>query len=30
MSGSLDLDSVPEHRRPHAVIDGVEGRLGWL
>lgn len=30
MSGSLDLDDVPEDRRPNAVIDGVEEMLPWL
>jgi NagD protein len=30
MSGSVDLDTVPERQRPDAVIDGVEGILGWL
>lgn len=30
MSGSVDLDRVPERRRPHAVIDGVEEVLPWL
>jgi HAD superfamily hydrolase (TIGR01450 family) len=30
MSGSLDLDGVPEPSRPDAVIDGVEEMLPWL
>jgi HAD superfamily hydrolase (TIGR01450 family) len=30
MSGSLDLDGIPEERRPDAVIDGVEQLLPWL
>jgi hypothetical protein len=30
MSGSLDLDGVPERKRPDAVIDGVEEMLPWL
>jgi HAD superfamily hydrolase (TIGR01450 family) len=30
LSGSLDLESVPEKRRPDAVIDGVEEILPWL
>jgi 5'-nucleotidase len=30
MSGKLDLDGVPEERRPDAVIDGVEEMLPWL
>jgi HAD superfamily hydrolase (TIGR01450 family) len=30
MSGSIDLASVPERKRPHAVVDGVEEMLGWL
>jgi 5'-nucleotidase len=30
MSGTLDLDGVPEERRPDAVIDGVEEMLPWL
>jgi len=30
MSGKVDLDGIPERRRPHAVADGVEEILGWL
>jgi NagD protein len=30
MSGSLDLEGVPEQKRPDAVIDGVEEMLPWL
>ena len=30
MSGKLDLDSIPERRRPHAVVDGVDEIVGWL
>jgi ribonucleotide monophosphatase NagD (HAD superfamily) len=30
MSGSLDLDGVPEERRPDEVVDGVEEILPWL
>jgi NagD protein len=30
MSGAIDLDGVPERRRPHAVVDGVEEIVGWL
>lgn len=30
MSGSVDIEGVPERHRPHAVIDGVEEVLGWL
>jgi NagD protein len=30
MSGEIDLDGVPERRRPHAVVDGVDQILGWL
>ncbi len=30
MSGTVDLDGIPERRRPHAVVDGVEEILGWL
>ena len=30
MSGSVDLDGVPERRRPDAVVDGVEEVLPWL
>ncbi len=28
MSGTIDLDSIPERRRPHAVVDGVEEIAG--
>jgi HAD superfamily hydrolase (TIGR01450 family) len=30
ISGALDLSRLPEDRRPHAVIDGVEELLEWL
>jgi HAD superfamily hydrolase (TIGR01450 family) len=30
MSGTVDLDDVPQRRRPHAVVDGVEQILDWL
>ena len=30
MSGAVDLEGVPERRRPHAVVDGVKELLGWL
>ena len=30
ISGAIDLDRVPESRRPDAVIDGVADLLGWL
>jgi HAD superfamily hydrolase (TIGR01450 family) len=30
MSGSLDLNGVPEKKRPDAVIEGVEEMLPWL
>ncbi len=30
ISGSLDLDSVPASRRPHATIDSVAEMLPWL
>src|SRR5215210_6381848 len=30
ISGALDMASVPERRRPDAVVDGVEEVLGWL
>jgi ribonucleotide monophosphatase NagD (HAD superfamily) len=30
ISGSLDLDRVPEKRRPHATIEGVAELLAWL
>jgi ribonucleotide monophosphatase NagD (HAD superfamily) len=30
MSGRLDLDGIPQERRPDAVIDGVEEMLPWL
>jgi len=30
ISGAMDLERVPEGKRPHAVIDGVEEMLGWL
>jgi HAD superfamily hydrolase (TIGR01450 family) len=30
MSGAIDLDGVPERRRPDAVVDGVRELLDWL
>jgi HAD superfamily hydrolase (TIGR01450 family) len=30
MSGTVDLEDLPERQRPHAVVDGVEELLGWL
>jgi HAD superfamily hydrolase (TIGR01450 family) len=30
ISGDMDLSRLPEDRRPHAVIDGVEELLEWL
>jgi NagD protein len=30
MSGTVDLDGVPERKRPHAVVDGVRELLPWL
>jgi ribonucleotide monophosphatase NagD (HAD superfamily) len=30
ISGAIDLDQLPERRRPHAVIDGVSELLGAL
>jgi HAD superfamily hydrolase (TIGR01450 family) len=30
ISGQIDLDAVPERRRPHAAIDGVAQLLDWL
>jgi HAD superfamily hydrolase (TIGR01450 family) len=30
MSGTVDLDGIPERQRPHAVVDGVEEILPWL
>jgi len=30
ITGRLDVSSLPEKRRPHAVIDGVEELLAWL
>jgi HAD superfamily hydrolase (TIGR01450 family) len=30
ITGNTDLSRVPEKRRPHAVIDGVEELLAWL
>ena len=30
VSGSIDLDAVPEGDRPDAVVDGVEEVLPWL
>jgi NagD protein len=30
MSGTVDIDEVPERQRPHAVVDRVDELLGWL
>ena len=30
ITGATDLSRLPEHRRPHAVVDGVEELLAWL
>jgi HAD superfamily hydrolase (TIGR01450 family) len=30
ITGGMDLSRLPEHRRPHAVVDGVEELLQWL
>ena len=30
ISGRIDLDRVPERRRPDAVVDGVAELLDWL
>ena len=30
ITGDMDLSRLPEKRRPHAVIDGVEELLAWL
>ena len=30
MSGTVDLNGIPERQRPHAVVDGVEQILDWL
>jgi NagD protein len=30
ISGRLDLDAIPERRRPDAVVEGVAGLLDWL
>jgi HAD superfamily hydrolase (TIGR01450 family) len=30
MSGTVDLNDIPERQRPHAVVDGVEEILPWL
>jgi ribonucleotide monophosphatase NagD (HAD superfamily) len=30
ISGTIDLDSLPEGKRPHAVVDGVDEILDWL
>jgi ribonucleotide monophosphatase NagD (HAD superfamily) len=29
-TGNLDMSRLPEHQRPHAVIDGIEELLPWL
>ena len=30
ITGNMDLSRLPERRRPHAVVDGVEELLAWL
>jgi 5'-nucleotidase len=30
MSGTVDLNDIPERQRPHAVVDGVRELLDWL
>jgi len=30
ISGEVDLDRVPERRRPDAVVEGVADLLDWL
>ena len=30
ITGGADLSRLPEHRRPHAVVDGVAELLPWL
>ena len=30
ISGALDVSTLPERRRPHAVVDGVGELLAWL
>ena len=30
ITGDMDLSGLPEDRRPHAVVDGVEELLAWL
>jgi HAD superfamily hydrolase (TIGR01450 family) len=30
MSGTVDLNDIPEKQRPHAVVDGVKEILDWL
>jgi ribonucleotide monophosphatase NagD (HAD superfamily) len=30
ITGDMDVSRLPEKRRPHAVIDGVEELLAWL
>ena len=30
MSGTVNLDDIPERQRPHAVVDGVKELLDWL
>jgi HAD superfamily hydrolase (TIGR01450 family) len=30
ISGAIDIETLPEHRRPHAVVDGVGELLAWL
>ena len=30
MSGTVDLNEIPEKQRPHVVVDGVEQILDWL
>jgi HAD superfamily hydrolase (TIGR01450 family) len=30
ISGTVDINGIPERKRPHAVVDGVEEILDWL
>jgi ribonucleotide monophosphatase NagD (HAD superfamily) len=30
LSGGVDMETIPEAKRPHEVVDGVEEILGWL
>jgi ribonucleotide monophosphatase NagD (HAD superfamily) len=30
MSGTVNLEDIPQRQRPHAVVDGVRDLLDWL